>query len=182
MPGEEVTAMVFGKLPAHGDFVARGITPEVQAEIDGWLAGEMSRARAVHGAAFDRLFDHAPVWRFAWVQSASTWSGAMSPSTDRIGRRFPVIAGVVGGGDQAALACEDKLYAALVEQWSVDDLHAGLKDIPVEGANAPASSRWWTEGNDDFLPASVNGERPANLIATMLTPAGPMLTGGGQWA
>lgn len=172
LPGEAVTAMVFGKLPAHGDFVARGIAPDVQAEIDGWLAQEMARARTVHGAAFERLFDHAPVWRFAWAQGASGWSGAMSPSTDRIGRRYPVIAGVVAGGNQAALACEDQLYAALVEQWSVDTLHDAIKAIPTDSANAPVSSRWWTEGNDDFAPASLDGDRPADLIATMLTPRG----------
>ena len=75
LPGKAVTAMVFGKLPAHGDFVARGIAPDVQAEIDSWLAQEMARARTVHGAAFERLFDHAPVWRFSWAQGASSWFG-----------------------------------------------------------------------------------------------------------
>ena len=43
---------LFGKLPAHGDFVARGLTPDAQAAWDDWASAGLERAMSELGEAF----------------------------------------------------------------------------------------------------------------------------------
>lgn len=161
-----MSAYVFGKLPAHGDFVARGLSPDEQARWDDWLSHEIDDARAQLGTAFSQRFDCAPVWRFVEAQGA----GAMAPSVDSVGRRFPIVAGVRQAAAAAAALCEERIYDALVEGWTADRLHAALPD---QAAAAPAlASAWWTEGNDAFSAARLDGERPRGLMMAMLDGSG----------
>jgi len=57
---------VIGKLPGHGDFVARGVGSGERQQIDEWLAASMAAAREELGDKFEAAFDIAPPWRFAW--------------------------------------------------------------------------------------------------------------------
>ncbi len=152
---------MFGKLPAHGDFVTRGLDPLAAAAWDQWLAAEMELARAAHGPAFDDRYEAAPVWRFAHDAQA----GALALSVDSVGRRFPLV--VAGGGDSAA--CEDLLYDALGDAWTVDQLHAAAAALPGDAAE-PGPAQWWTPGNAAFPERALSGERPFGLIRTMLEP------------
>ena len=54
LSGGSVTTLpiLFGKLPAHGDFVARGIDAAGRAELDDWLSASLADARAALGEAF----------------------------------------------------------------------------------------------------------------------------------
>jgi len=90
-------ARIFGKLPAHGDFVARGIGAAEREALDAWLSGEMLAARAALGGDFEERYDRAPPWRFAGPDGA----GVLVASVDGVGRRFPLYLALGGAGDDA---------------------------------------------------------------------------------
>lgn len=163
--------MVFGKMPGHGDFVARAMTPEAAARWDGWIAGELLGQRVVLGEAFQDRFDRAPVWRFAIAEDDAHLVGAMAPSADAVGRRFPLIAARTADTPDAALAeaCEDLLYKAIGGGWSASQLAMAV-DKATAARGDPPPADWWTLGNDDFPKASCAGAHPAGLFALMLTP------------
>ncbi|HYD46690.1 MAG TPA: type VI secretion system-associated protein TagF, partial [Phenylobacterium sp.] len=67
LPGDAVTGRriwLFGKLPSHGDFVARGLDTGTRAAWDAWLSEGVGGARAALGEAFDAAYEIAPPWRF----------------------------------------------------------------------------------------------------------------------
>lgn len=165
-----MNAVVFGKLPAHGDFVSRGLTPNDAERWDSWIAGEILTQRTVLGEAFEDRFDHAPVWRFAVPHGGERLVGAMAPSADSVGRRFVIVAGRTGASPAFAGACEDLIYQAFGENWTAPQLHAAVEDCDVGDANDAAPAEWWTIGNDRFPEASRSGAMPEGLLALMLTP------------
>ena len=57
-------ATLFGKLPAHGDFVRRGGPGAVLTRIDDWLDGELGGAVAA-GMPLDEAVAALDGWRFA---------------------------------------------------------------------------------------------------------------------
>jgi type VI secretion system protein ImpM len=167
MSAAPLSPILFGKLPAHGDFVARGLSPARRDQLDRWLADEMARGLIAHGDAFADRFDIAPVWRFSMPEAEGGWiSGALAPSADAVGRRFPLLAAMPSVGH--AEACEDLLYLALTEDWNAERLVLAL----AESRPGHQSTRtgWWFEGNDDFPEAALSGARPSGLIVAMTTP------------
>lgn len=167
MPGDAVTGVsLFGKLPAHGDFVARGLAADERDRLDAWLSASLAGARDALGPAWEDRFDRAPPWRCVAGGSA----GAICASQDAAGRRFPLLLRVAGVADAAAV-CEDLLYRALGEGWTADRLAEEAAAIG-EGA-ADAAPRWWTEGGEGFPPAALDGDHPPTLLSAMLgAPAG----------
>ncbi|KQM27594.1 hypothetical protein ASE58_04275 [Sphingomonas sp. Leaf9] len=147
-----MTAWVFGKLPAHGDFVARGMDAATRGALDDWLADALATARARFPGDFDARFDVAQPWR----ATGEGVAGAVAASQDAVGRRFPVLL----LADDAQLdpsACEDLLYAAITEGWDVDRLAAA--------GSAPRGvvARWSSaQGN------GLDGPHPVELIVEML--------------
>lgn len=171
LPNPAVTAWLFGKLPAHGDFVARGLDPCERETLDQWLTAELAAVR--DGDGFQYRYDAAPPWRFV-AEDVSGWrGGAIAPSIDAAGRRFPILVSASAGNDAAAAgvaeACEELVYAALGERLDADATHARLCALRA-GVSEPRQG-WWTLGNADFAAAELAGRRPAGLLAAMLTPA-----------
>lgn len=166
---------MFGKLPAHGDFVSRGLAPEARDALDGWLAASLADARAALGTAFDGEYEQAPPWRFAWGDEAGWTAGAMAPSVDAVGRRYPILLalGALTGEqvEPAAAAAETLLYDALAEGWDADRLHAAAQGLaPPAGDTWTGGDGWWTLGGERFPEASLVGARPQELLTAMLTP------------
>ena len=171
LPDPAVTAWLFGKLPAHGDFIARGLDPCERELLDQWLTAELAEVREAEG--FDYRYDAAPPWRFV-AEEVSGWRGcAIAPSVDGAGRRFPILvsasAGNQAGASGVAEVCEDLIYSAMAERWDADTTHARL--CALHHGLGEERSGWWTLGNADFAPAETSGCRPAGLLAAMLTPA-----------
>ena len=162
-----MSGFVFGKMPAHGDFIARGLAAEERDALDNWLAGEMAAARDALGEAFEERYDSAPPWRFACGETA----GAMASSVDSVGRRFPLLVGrTEAAADTAAgiaEACEQAIYDAFENAWTADDLAAAVSGLKP-GTAEPAAEGWWTLGGEDFEPASVPGDRPDGLMIAIL--------------
>jgi type VI secretion system protein ImpM len=109
----------YGKLPALGDFVQRGLPPAFIERWDRWLQDSL---RAVHQALGDACHDHfvhAPAWRFVLapgVLTADAWTGVLLPSCDRVGRDFPLTVALPFAGALDPLATLDRAdgwFAAL---------------------------------------------------------------------
>ena len=82
----------YGKLPARGDFVGRGLPPRWRSDWDDWLQRGLALAAAEGEGAMlrERLRAFAP-WRYlALPAPAEIWCGIMVASHDRVGRAFPV--------------------------------------------------------------------------------------------
>lgn len=159
--------MLFGKLPAHGDFVARGLDPAERDMLDAWLSASMLDARAAYGDAFEDLYERAPPWRYAVAEGDGWRAGALALSVDAAGRLFPVLAGYVGldGAETmgAAAAAEALLYRALTEGLDVDAAMAALAEVALE-AGDPVEG-WWTA---QAPSARLDGARPAQIASLML--------------
>lgn len=173
-------AILYGKLPAHGDFVTRGLSHAERDRLDLWLAASMADAGGRWGEAFANRYDSAPPWRFVTGTDEGDCAGALVPSMDGVGRRFPLLVGIIGAGaagERVAERCEDLLYLAIGEGWDADRLAEAAAALPLDdeapvagdGVSAP---RWWTLGGDDFDPAVLGRAWPEELVAVMLAPAG----------
>lgn len=84
---------LYGKVPAHGDFVRRGLPSSFVGPWDAWLQDGMAAARERLGDRWATLWDGAPPWRFALPAGAcgpDAVAGVMLPSEDMVGRRFPL--------------------------------------------------------------------------------------------
>jgi len=83
---------VYGKLPAHGDFIQRNLPPAFVREWDVWLQHFVSGAKEKIGADWLDVYLTSPIWRFAFspgVVDAGRWAGILMPSVDQVGRYFP---------------------------------------------------------------------------------------------
>lgn len=136
---------VYGKHPAFGDFVTAGLSGVAQDRIEGWLNTSLSTLKTAWGTAWEAGFDGSPTiafWLGARVTGSGAVRGALMPSRDKVGRRFPLLAGCEGPGalppavDPADSYCTD-----------IADLLASLEPDPAKGA----------QGMLELLP-EVDGE------------------------
>ena len=84
----------FGKLPGVGDFMQRRLPAGFVAAWDAAFESAVNAARNGFGADWQAAWQAAPVWRFALMPGVcgdSAWVGVMGPSTDRVGRGFPMV-------------------------------------------------------------------------------------------
>jgi len=171
MPDGALTHWLFGKLPAHGDFVSRGIDPAVRDELDRWLTAEMERAHTAWAEDFAQRYETAPVWHFVDRNGAGGWSGGiLCASTDRVGRRFPLMfasaAPDCAGAVTASAGCLGLVGQAFAEGWDADRL--------VEAPLVPDSLPWQPEGpswalvGEDGPVIEYAGRTPAGVIERML--------------
>jgi type VI secretion system protein ImpM len=185
MPIEPVTApaaLLFGKLPRHGDFVARGADPRAREALDGWLSLSITRASEAGAEDFAAAHEAAPVWLF--VSRSETWSagwtaGAVAPSVDRAGRRFFVVLAAVmlspedagARGRALAEAMDSLIYDAFSQGWDADDLYRAasrtIESMTNEsGDSRPTADAWWV-ADAEGRPALEQDRRPADLMLGM---------------
>lgn len=83
---------IFGKLPAHGDFIHRNLPSKVVNEWDGWLQTFVGSTQERLGEAWMDVYLTSPIWRFCLSEGVfddHQWAGIVLPSVDRVGRYFP---------------------------------------------------------------------------------------------
>lgn len=88
----ELTGL-FGKLPAHGDFIYRNLSSQFIQVWDEWLQHFISASREQIGDVWLNIYLTSPLWRFVFSQGVidrHAWAGVLIPSVDRVGRYFPV--------------------------------------------------------------------------------------------
>lgn len=147
---------LFGKLPSHGDFIARGLDAGERAAWDAWASAGMEAARAAFGEAFEAAHDQGPPCRFVLPEGAgpTAGSGAFAPSVDSAGRRFLI---VLGRRDAAAAqAGEAAIYAAFEQGLDADGALAAVG----EDAGAADGPGWWVDGG----AAALAPETPAGVL------------------
>lgn len=107
----------FGKLPSHGDFLARRLPPAVRLCFDDWLQRGLLQSRADLGQAWLPAWLASPLWRFVvapGVCGEQAWMGVMMPSHDRVGRCFPLL--LMTAADAAPLLAD---CLSVHEDWFV---------------------------------------------------------------
>ncbi|MGY6515320.1 type VI secretion system-associated protein TagF [Vibrio parahaemolyticus] len=80
-----------GKMPAKGDFVKDGISPEFANRWHDWQQAVIAVSKEQLGDTWNDYFLTAPVWHFALDVSYmddATYIGSMIPSVDACGRYF----------------------------------------------------------------------------------------------
>jgi len=159
-----ISPFLFGKLPAHGDFVARGLGDGERAAWDRWASEAMEML-----GEDDEAHGEIPPWRFIVGPSAlgQGWRvGALAPSIDRAERRYLAVMGLgglspaaaAGVGLAAAAEIEDLLYRAIGERLTAEatilDLDRCARSLSDDLAQAEAlqggagaDGQWWTEAD-----------------------------------
>ena len=83
----------FGKIAAAGDFIRFGLPGDFVAAWDVWLQSELAAARDGFGRRWHDTYMAAPIWRFTLaggLAGDAAVLGVLMPSTDRVGRMFPL--------------------------------------------------------------------------------------------
>lgn len=83
---------LYGKLPAHGDFIYRNLPTSFIQAWDTWLQGCVACSQEQLGEDWLDIYLTSPIWRFAFsdgVIDERVWVGIVLPSVDRVGRYFP---------------------------------------------------------------------------------------------
>ena len=113
-----VTAGLYGKHPAFGDFITAGLSQSLSDCLEVWLNDMLPDLRVGVGDDWTRKYDAAPTMRI-WIgpglmPEGLGFSGIMAATRDKVGRRFPLLAGVEGGDIAPPVADVDQtLYAGI---------------------------------------------------------------------
>ena len=118
----------YGKLPALGDFVQRGLPREFTVPWDEWLARAVAESRAQLGESWLDVYLTSPLWRFvltAGTCGPNAWAGVLMPSVDRVGRYFPLTV-----ASRVPAHCDPFATVAAAEPWftAVETLMLGVLD------------------------------------------------------
>lgn len=174
---EQIEFGVFGKLPAHGDFVQRNVSPIFIAGWDEWMQHYIAGSREQIGEDWLNIYLTSPIWRFAFssgVVDEHNWAGIMMPSVDRVGRYYPfsVVVRLPSGSNPTEFInnqsnwfaeVEDITLDALGDELTVDEVTERLAEVeldvfsdyenteqPLDGANFHISMSY-----EEQLPVSV---------------------------
>jgi type VI secretion system protein ImpM len=152
---------LYGKLPAHGDFLCRALPDSFVRPWDHWLQSGMAEARETLGEeAFAEAWESAPAWRFrlpAQAVGPDAVAGLLLASEDLVGRRFPLTLAATLGVSSPAPA--EAWFAALVEAaatsgHTADSLLAALPD-PWPAEEEPTPEGWWTAADHHWPIAAL---------------------------
>jgi type VI secretion system ImpM family protein len=161
----------FGKLPARGDFVRTGLPRGFISRWDAWLSAVLPAALQATGDGWLQ----APAWRFCLapgICGADAVAGVLLPSTDKVGRRFPLTLAWLGDGiDAEALASAERQgHATIDEMLSPDQLADRLGAITAATVQqAPELGGLWWSPADGREPLLLPGLPDAGRFATMMT-------------
>jgi type VI secretion system protein ImpM len=155
----------FGKVPTHGDFVSTGLGRTFQTELDNWIQSGLQASEQAYGNEWHRLFRATPPWRFVIERSVwgqATMVGVLLPSTDRVGRSFPlVIAAKLGSfNGNPRLLCFDETWftaaealaeTSLTRDFDIAGFSTGLKRLRLPHAKVAPRSELPTSNDDNRI-------------------------------
>jgi len=135
----------FGKLPAHGDFIYRGLPTNFINIWDEWLQGFVKCSQEQLNEAWLDIYLTSPIWRFALSEGVVDqygWVGIVLPSVDRVGRYFPFSIAARVSSEQNPLdlvsqtewfeSIEALALKALDGQVAIDDLINDLNSLSLD--------------------------------------------------
>ena len=183
---QQETIGIFGKLPAHGDFVQRNLPAEFINVWDEWLQHYVAGTKEQLGENWLDLYLTSPLWRFvfsAGVVDENSWAGIMIPSVDRVGRYYPFsiikkLPANINAFEFIQLQSawykelEDLALSALDGGILIDDLILKLEDLTIEHRSnySRASFNFESDGfhvDMEFEEQSTSSVYPSLLDATM---------------
>jgi type VI secretion system protein ImpM len=93
MSGSGSSALCFGKLPSHADFIRFNAASQEALTMDEWLHHGLYFARTQLGGGWEQEFARAPSYRFIFNPENTNrfLTGVMQPSQDKSGRRYPFL-------------------------------------------------------------------------------------------
>ena len=172
---------IYGKLPAHGDFIYRDLPSTFINVWDEWLQGFMGNTREHMGDDWLDVYLTSPIWRFTLAEGVVDqfgWAGIVLPSVDRVGRYFPftVATRLPANTNPTEFMCsrpnwyltmEDAAMRALDGQLVIDELVEELND------SYPMSRNAYTLGRPIDSPARMivkmeNEEQPVSSVLPMM--------------
>ena len=167
---EEPRTGLFGKLPAHGDFVRRALPRSFVTPWDEWLSEGIAASREALGERWDHAWEAAPAWRFRLAPGTCGPDAAVGlfvTSADTVGRSFPLTVAAVL--PSASLPPPPEWYDALEQaaltaregRLDADGLVALLPVPPPDDPEATLDGRslFWAPG----LPVRAM-PRPSGFI------------------
>ncbi len=184
----------FGKLPGSGDFVQRGLAP---AFVDAWdrhFERAVQASREQLGERWPAAYRGAPVWRFVLAPGVcgdAVWAGVMGPSTDRVGRGFPMVMAAPFAGEPACAvrglngnewfdALEVLFREAQADDgMGAETLQARLSSVlrPADVAVTTISARLgdidWSNGDRWRMPRLADGQFLAEAWPQLATRSDP---------
>ena len=136
---------VYGKIPAHGDFLNQNLPRHFLDVWDHWLQQSILASQEVLGDAWLEHFLISPVWRFVLpinMMDEQSWAGIILPSVDKVGRYYPLTlvarvpkdVGVCEYLTQAKpwfQSLEDVAINALENGLDINALTAALSECPL---------------------------------------------------
>ncbi len=142
----------YGKIPAHGDFISRGLTRRHVSEIDNWLTEWFENAKTGWGVSFDDNYRASQPWLFA----GSVSTAVLIPSFDRVERLFPLFAMIGAGARLQHLY--DIVLSVIAEQRTGDQLFECLVGIDCPSPN-PDTEGWVLPDQKELsMPHPFSGE------------------------
>lgn len=142
----KVPTKIQGKLPAHGDFISRGLNRRHREKIDNWLSDIFTRSQEQWGAAFVSKFRSAQPWLF----DGRNLSAIIIPSADKVGRLFPLLVTCRKGILLQKLY--DEVRDGIASSLSCDDLSARISGLePTEYSET--SGKWFIPDEDELALA-----------------------------
>lgn len=122
---------LFGKIPAHGDFIERNLQRSFSLQWDDWLQRCIASSREQIGEHWLDIYLTSPIWRFCLSVGAIdslAWAGILVPSVDSVGRYYPLtVAQPVSGKTNPFefLSTNNNWYES-VEQIALSALQSNL--------------------------------------------------------
>ncbi|ANY19389.1 hypothetical protein A6F68_00863 [Tsuneonella dongtanensis] len=159
--GEIEPPAFYGKLPGHGDFVGRGLTAGQEKAIDRWLAAWMGRARAEWADDFDARYREAQPWLFGGERLAAI----AIPSSDRVGRLFPLLAAV--GANVPLQQLYDTIVEAIAEGWDGDRLLTALCGLGDDTVSQDPSGWFVPDELQPAMPYPLDGSAEVTVGALL---------------
>jgi type VI secretion system protein ImpM len=172
---------LYGKLPSKRDFIALGAPRDFLNAWEPWLQGGVSASRAKLGDNWQAAFLTAPVWRF-WLGAdlcGKSVIGAFMPSSDGIGRYFPLTL-FACADDNAAIpppefetqddwfkSAEDFLISTLDEGKTFEAVVADLNGLAVPLQDVSAAPEDMIAEDDGTIVVEAGEQRFADIFESV---------------
>ncbi len=170
---------IFGKLPAHGDFIDRGLPSSFISIWDEWLQRCISSSQSRLGNQWLDYYLVAPIWRFVLTNGVidnNQYIGIVMPSVDSVGRYFPLtIAHRIQASENPFIAlsepswfqhAENTAINALNHRENIDDMFRQLQGVKPTAQNNTQANFQNQRGQYAFL--SINAYTFTDLYSELL--------------
>jgi type VI secretion system protein ImpM len=161
----------YGKLPAHGDFVRRGLPGSFVAPWDAWLQATVGTAIERLGPDFSARWDSLGAWHFRLPPGCcgpDGVAGVVLPSSDLVGRAFPLTIAVLSVGEARPSPAwhEEAAAAGASARDRGDSIDVLLQRLPAPRRGEDGQDAgWWQAGG---TACTLTGLPDPGLLAAVM--------------